>query len=431
MLENNPDLLKLEQECEQAKLDLRDAKAGLGPTVDLQVSGTYMLKPPVEAIYLNVDELLNSIQWPSGIKPLSSGQHVKIYDGMENTLYNFQLSVMQPIFTWGKLHSAVELYALVAEIKETQMMSQQRQIETEMETRLIALNYLKEILKILDEEKEYASKLVETSENAERSGMLLHQDVVEARIQTKELEIAQQDVAEQINNQLLELKRATGVEDLALEKIDYTFAEADLLEILGMEQSLAEEKALSENQLSLIMLTKLKEVNALAEKISKAYVNWKPDVALQMSAGYGGSRIPFVEPNWRRKDAYSANFSVGLKTTVWDGGKKLNDVSRKMSESKVGEVNKIEARSTIRQSLNSQWNAAEVCSMKIEYQDLKIEAADSKIKQQETIFQSGYGSETDVLSAKIERCNHQIEKIRQQLSRATACMVIKHLVGDF
>ena len=43
------------------------------------------------------------------------------------------------------------------------------------------------------------------------------------------------------------------------------------------------------------------------------------------------------------------------------------------------------------------------------------------------MFDSGYGSETDVLSAKIERCNAQIEKERQALSRAIACLTIEYL----
>ena len=58
---------------------------------------------------------------------------------------------------------------------------------------------------------------------------------------------------------------------------------------------------------------------------------------------------------------------------------------------------------------------------------IKIEASDAKIKQQETIYQSGYGSETDVLNAKIERCNQMIELEQQALTRAAACMTIRYL----
>ena len=424
---NNPDLLKLQQEYERSLLDVKDAWAGLGPTVDLQLSGTYMLNPLVDSIYLNVDDIINSINWPAGIAPTSGGQYVKVYDGMENTLYNFQLSLTQPVFTWGKLENAVKLYKQISEIKNTQYLSQLQNLETEIESRLVGLFYLKRILEILEEEKAYANKLVETSVNAEKSGMLLHQDVVEARIKAKELEIAQQDIEEQVKKQLLELERTSGITGLTLEDIDYTIDEAEIAAILAWNRDEVEQKALSSEQLSIKMLTQLQEVNRTAEKIAKGYVNWKPDVALQASAGYSGSRFPFVELNWRRKDDYSLNLSLGIKTTVWDGGKKLNDVSRKISETKTADINQLDARSTIKQTLNVQWNTADVCTMKIEYQDLKIESVDSKIKQQETIFASGYGSETDVLNAKIDRCNQLIEKERQSLTRAVACLTIKAL----
>ena len=43
------------------------------------------------------------------------------------------------------------------------------------------------------------------------------------------------------------------------------------------------------------------------------------------------------------------------------------------------------------------------------------------------MYESGYGSETDVLSAKIERCNAQIELEQQNLARAAACLTIDFL----
>ena len=104
-----------------------------------------------------------------------------------------------------------------------------------------------------------------------------------------------------------------------------------------------------------------------------------------------------------------------------DGGKKVRDVSRKVSEVETAQINKLDARSTLSKTFNAQWNDAQVCMM-------KIESASSKIEQKQQMYDSGYGSETDVLSAKIERCNAQIEKEKQALSRATACLTIEYLL---
>ncbi len=426
---NHPELLKLQEEYNRSLLDVKDAWGSLGPTVDLQASGTYMLNPPVGAMYINTDDIINAINW-NGVRPPSSGQRIKVFDGMENTFYNFELTLTQPIFTWGKITNAIKLYTQISQIKQTQISQQTEQLETELKTRLISLFYLTKILEIIDEEQSYAGRMVEVSENAEKVGLLLHQDVVDAKIQAKELEIAKQDLLEQMNDQILELNRITGIQALTLQDINYDFV-PDLVSsfdsLMQTDPAELEAEVLSGNQSSIKMLTQLENVSKTAEKISRGYENWKPDIALQMSGGYSGSRFPLFEPNWRRKDDYSVNLSIGIKATIWDGGKKVRDVSRKVSEAETAQINKLDARSTISKTFNSQWNAAQVCKMKIEYQELKIESTTAKINQKQQMYESGYGSETDVLSAKIERCNAEIEKEKQALSRAAACLTIEYL----
>ena len=427
--QNHPELLKLQEEYKRSLLDVKDAWASVGPTLDLQASGTYMLNPPVGPVYINTDDIINSIQW-NGVAPARTGQYVKIFDGMENTLYNFELTLTQPLFTWGKIANSIKLYKQISAIKQNQIVQQTAQLETELKTRLISLYYLNMIMKILDEEQSYAERMVQVSEDAEKSGMLLHQEVVDAKIQAKELEIAKQDLLEQIDEQLLELGRITGISIESSQHINYDFVQSlldDFDRLLQTEHAVLEEEILSANQSAIKLVTQLEDVSKIAESISRGYENWKPDFALQMSGGYAGSRFPLFEPNWLRKDDYSLNITIGLKATVWDGGKKLRDVSRKVSEVKTAQITTSDTRSSISKTFDSQWNTTQVCTMKIEYQDLKIESATAKINQKQQMFDSGYGSETDVLSAKIERCNAQIEKEKQTLSRAIACLTIEYL----
>ena len=72
---NHPELLKLQEEYRRSVLDLKDAWWSLGPTIDLQASGTYMVNPPVGAMYINVDDIINSIHW-NGVKPSNTGQRI-------------------------------------------------------------------------------------------------------------------------------------------------------------------------------------------------------------------------------------------------------------------------------------------------------------------------------------------------------------------
>lgn len=425
---NNPEIRGAEEEYRRSVLDYKDALAGFGPKVDFQLAGAYMVNPPVGSLSVSVDDIISSVEWPAGVKPARSGQYIKVFDGMENTLYSFQLSLEQPIFTWGKIHQAAGLYKAVSEIQNVKYQNTQKKLETELETRVTSLWFLKKISEVLEEEKVYADEMVSYSEDAEKSGMLLHQDVVEAKIKTKELEIALQGVNEQINTQIIELRRITGVSSLQIEEIDFEYDEKVFQSILSEDRNVLMEKALSDDSDSVRMVSMAQKVSEMALKISKNSVYWKPDVGLQVSMGYGGSRMPLMETNWLRKDDYSLNLSLGIKTTVWDGGKKLRDVSRSLSNVESARINKDSVKSTLRKTLSEQWNTCDVSEIKIEYQILKMETEESKIKQQEVMFRNGYGSKTDLLSAKMDLCNAKIEKLQHELSRACALMTVKFLV---
>lgn len=432
MQQNNPDIRAAEEEYKRSVLDYKDAVAGIGPKIDLQLSGTYMLNPPVGSIAVNVDDIIDAVQWPNGVNPPKSGQYITVFDGMEQTYYSFGLTLEQPIFTWGKIYHAKKLYKEISKIQEIKFDHTKKQLETELETRIVTLGYLYKINQILEEEKTYAEELVKFSEDAETNGMLLHQDVIEARIKAKELDIAKQGVVEQIKTQLIELQRITGITDLTFEQIDYTFDDSNTSIYSTDENTRSDfmDAALSGNRPTIKMVTQAKVVNDLAAQIAKDSVYWKPDIGFQASASYGGSRFPFFEKNWTRKDDYNLNFSLGIKTTIWDGGKKLNDISRSKSNAESAQINADAARATIRKTLQEQFNTADVCSMKIEYQNLKIETTEAKIKQQEILFNSGYGSQTDLLSAKIDKCNEELEKTQQELQLAVAGLTIKFLTEE-
>lgn len=427
MFQNNPEILTLTEEYNRSELDVKDAYGGFGPSIDLQLSATYMVNPPINEIYVSVDDIINSISWLDPYKPITTGQRIKVYDGMDNTLYGIQFSLMQPLFTWGKLTNALKLYKQISQIKLTQIELKERELETELEIRVVSLIYLNRINQIIEEEKKYIDRLIEVSEIAEKSGMLLHEDVVDARIKGKELEIAQIELQDQISNQILEIQRSTGVEDFGLENLEYEVDEEKIFSILAQDKKMLEENALSGKQLSIKLVTQYKEMSGIAEKIAQGAVYWKPDIALQLSGGYGGFKFPFFESGWQDKDDYSFNISIGIKTTVWDGGKKLRDVKRRASETKSAEIKQADVRSSIKKTFNEIWTQAESCKVKIEYQALKIESAESKIKQKEMVYQTGYGSENDVLTEKIDRCNQMIEREKQALACAQACMTIRTL----
>lgn len=427
---NNSELKILNQEYQQSLIDVKNAKAGLGPTIDLTVSGTYFLNPPIDSIVLNVDDILNSITWPDSMDIKPSGQYLTLYDGMENTFYSFQLDVTQPIYTWGKLKNAIKLYEKVSEIKQLQILSKEKQLQTELNTRIVSLFYLSQIETLLNTQDEYANRLVKISEDAQKNGILLEQDVLEAKISAQQINITQQEIKEQFFNLLLSIQKMTGNQNLELANINFTPNENIFYEFANRNRDELFSKALNTTQDTFLILENLEQISQYTTKIAQASVYWKPDFALKLSLGYGGSRFPFLEKDWFRQNDYTTNFTLALKTTVWDGGKKINEIKKSKSKEEIADVNYDDAVLSIKQKLQEQFNVIDLALSKIEYQKLKLQTLDSKIKQQEQLFNSGYGSEQELLQAKIERNTAQIELEQNKLTLAGACSTAAFLCNE-
>lgn len=427
---NNSELKILNQEYQQSLIDVKNAKAGLGPTIDLTVSGTYFLNPPIDSIVLNVDDILNSITWPDSMDIKPSGQYLTLYDGMENTFYSFQLDVTQPIYTWGKLKNAIKLYEKISEIKQLQISSKEKQLQTELNTRIVSLFYLSQIETLLNTQDEYANRLVKISEDAQKNGILLEQDVLEAKISAQQINITQQEIKEQFFNLLLSIQKMTGNQNLELANINFTPNENIFYEFANRNRDELFSKALNTTQDTFLILENLEQISQYTTKIAQASVYWKPDFALKLSLGYGGSRFPFLEKDWFRQNDYTTNFTLALKTTVWDGGKKINEIRKSKSKEEIAGVNYDDAVLSIKQKLQEQFNVIDLALSKIEYQKLKLQTLDSKIKQQEQLFNSGYGSEQELLQAKIERNTAQIELEQNKLTLAGACSTAAFLCNE-
>lgn len=427
---NNSELKILYQEYQQSLIDVKNAKAGLGPTIDLTVAGTYFLNPPIDSIVLNVDDILNSITWPDSMDIKPSGQYLTLYDGMENTFYSFQLDVTQPIYTWGKLKNAIKLYEKVSEIKQLQISSKEKQLQTELNTRIVSLFYLSQIETLLNTQDEYANRLVKISEDAQKNGILLEQDVLEAKISAQQINITQQEIKEQFFNLLLSIQKMTGNQNLELANINFTPNENIFYEFANRNRDELFSKALNTTQDTFLILENLEQISQYTTKIAQASVYWKPDFALKLSLGYGGSRFPFLEKDWFRQNDYTTNFTLALKTTVWDGGKKINEIKKSKSKEEIAGVNYDDAVLSIKQKLQEQFNVIDLALSKIEYQKLKLQTLDSKIKQQEQLFNSGYGSEQELLQAKIERNTAQIELEQNKLTLAGACSTAAFLCNE-
>ncbi len=424
---NNATLQKARQTYQQSLLDVKNAKANYQPTVELLLSSTYMLNPPVGKTTIGVDELAS--QLGVVVPGSSAGEYVTLYKGMDNFYYNASLSITQPLFTWGKIPTAVTLYTKVAEIRALSIEDTTKQLTAQLKARLTAMKYMDEILEILDETKTIADELVGVSQDAYDNGMLLKQEVIKAKIDAMEIDVTRKEIEKEYKTNLQEIRTITGNDTLNSEDIEYSPNEDEIQAIVSMDAEELYALATRSSSEPLTMLKKQTQALQLKKKVAEASLYWKPDFALQVTMNYGGSALPLVETNWYRKDDYGLYITFAIKSTVWDGGVKLNDVSYAQSEI-LGSIADYDAAVDQLQSVAEEnIDAAQLAQTKIEYLSLKLEEAQGRLEMLEFQKEEGQISKTTVLSQKIEVNTDRMEIIQQKISLASAAYTLAYVTG--
>ncbi len=427
MNSNNTQLQKARQTYIQSLLDVDNAKANYSPTVELLLTSTYMPNPPIGKMTIGVDELAS--QLGIVVPGASAGEYVTLYNGMKNLYYNAGLSITQPLFTWGKIPNSVKLYNQVAEIRALAIEDTSKQLTAQLKARLAALKYMDEILVILDKTKTVADELVAVSQDAYDNDMLLKQDVVKAKISAMEIDVTRQEIMKEYKTNLQELRTLTGNDSLEAGDIDYYPNEDEIQAIVAIDHDTLYEMATRSSSEPLTMLRKQTLALQLKERIAKDSLYWKPDFALQVSLSYGGSAFPLVETNWYRADDYGLYLTFAIKSTVWDGGKKLNDVSYAQSEI-LGSLADYDAAVDQLQSVAEEnITAAELAQTKIEYLELKLEESQDRLALLERQRDEGLISKTNVLSQQIEVNTNKMNIIQEKISLAQAAYTLAYVTG--
>lgn len=424
---NNAQLAKARQTYIQSLLDVKNAKANYQPTINLLLTSTYMPNPPIGKTTISVDAL--SSQLGIVVPGAAAGEYITLYNGMKNVYYNAGLSITQPLFTWGKIPNAVKIYTKIAEIRALAIEDTSNQLTAQLKARVSALKYMDEILVLLDQTKEVADELVQVSQNAYDNGMLLKQDVVKARISAMEIDVTRQEIMKEYRTNLQGLRTLTGNEDLQSNDIDFSVNEDEIQAIVAIDHDELYSMATRSSSEPLTMLQKQTQALQLKKKVAQDSLYWKPDLALQVSLNYGGSAFPLVETNWYRADDYGLYVTLAIKSTVWDGGKKLNDVSYAQSEI-LGSLADYDAAVDQLQSVAEEnIAAAELAQAKIEYLELKLEESQDRLQLLERKKEAGYISKVDVLSQMIEVYTNQMNLIKEKISLAQAAYTLAYVTG--
>ena len=302
------------------------------------------------------------------------------------------------------------------------------QLVTELKARLAALVYLSEIEELLGDVIDTSDELVSLAEKGSEEGMILEEDVLDAKIQAGEADVSLKEIGKQKAMLIDGLRVLTGIPDLEAEDISYEVDESEFDAILSCPLDSLVALAVSPSAPALQMLDKSGEAMEYAKKIANASMYGIPDLGLQLSLNYGGTRFPFFETGWTGEDDWGLNVTVAFKTTLWDGGKILNNVKRAESRIRSNDIDRDSAIDALTTNVTDAYTNAELSVAKIEYQELKLENGERKAENERMRFDAGSSSRSDILQNELDMLQDHIELITEKINLAQNCYMLYYLI---
>ncbi len=410
-VENNISLIQLGIEKMQSEAELKKAKAARFPTVDFQTTMTYMTNPMIEPITLTAGELGSYTMGGSDI--LLPAEDMVIYKGSENTHYNFQFTVDQPVFTWGKIKNMELLYSSINETSGLQLQKKQHEIRTSLYVYSYVLYYISMIEDTLKMQKSVSERMIEIADESYKNGFILYADLLDARIKASEISVAEAQLLQQREQTLLQLARLSGIKDISARDFDFDFiSEISSLEVPGLDECM--NSSLSNNP-DIQLLTKVQRINELKLDITRAATGFKPDIGLHFELSYSGSRFPFIETDWFGQDSLGLTSTIAVSGNVFDGGSALADAEKDSYELEKAMYDYEDGVDSIRQYISETLLKLELNRRNIEYHRLKQENDNLQIGIKQTQFTAGSGDETDLLEEELNLYTDRISEYRESI----------------
>jgi outer membrane protein TolC len=445
---NNTDLNKAREEVDLASLDVKDAKATYQPSIDYSAGAMYLVNPPsvsydvdltgikskaASTIYqLGADNYTSDTDYVdfSALNSLASLPDSYTLTGNAGSMvYSADITLTQPLFTWGKIESAVSIYSKVELVRNLQVTSLTRQLGFELRGREAAVYYLKQMKENLNIQNEIATKLVAISQDAKDNGMLVAQDVLDAQVKAKKVDVGIKQLNLELNKQLVAIRTLTGNENISIDDIELVPDEEDMASLVNSDWNSIIKKAIDPSRETFSMLSLLEKVSNEAKEVSENSIYWKPDVALQAQLYYTGYSTSFNDSEYSYSDSVGLNLTIGLKGNLWDGGKKLNEISRKTIKEEAATLDTIDAKQQVVQKINEALLQMNYSTSNIEFKELSAEVAKSNVDQSIEKRDVGYGDEKDVFLAQLDQYGYLLEALQEQVQRATSYYTVEYLIG--
>jgi outer membrane protein TolC len=420
--DTHKELRSADVKIRQSQFDLSRAQAERFPELKADITGSFMGNP-MERIVIYPDDLGPGTELPQG-----SGSPIELYGGQESTLYQFNLTATQPIFTWGKISNSIKLQETLGRAAVIEREMKLNELETTFSIIIDNLWYVERMMELMELQLEVVRQLQDLAQESYTYGTVLKDELLEAQMRLRQVELGADQLEVQYGQLQLRLQQMTGDYRLRAGDIDY---QVDIDLLMGVDADIyrsRERQLLFSDQHALKLQEYGAEARDIAARIAADSVYWKPDIAFRLDLGYSGPRFPFVEADWFGQGDYSLNATIAVTTTLWDGGTALIDKASAIYEADQSQPERVEVEQELVYTYRKTLLELSSAQQSVAYYRDKISSDEQAVDYRAQQRSSGSGTQAELLAARSRLYDDQLSYYQELSNLSRTYHTLQSLV---
>ena len=314
------------------------------------------------------------------------GQMMTIKFGTPNN-YNFRASVMEQVFTWGRVGKTVEMSKSGLDLAQDGVLLAKHMLSYQVVPLFYGTLFFREAIKVLDENlKNFEAKLAIMSQRYQ-AGLASSFDMNLIQVQISGLQSQKVDFENSIHKFRIAYNALTGRPETAPFEPDGRLA----LEPTAFEEAALVQEALA-NRIEFRQIQH--QVNLGQASLGLAKTGNKPTLTASFNYEFRNGFMPEM-------DKIKGNWTALLAVTypAFDGFRVASQVAQAESNLRAVEMRKTDQERTVTMEIQSALADLKTTVRKLEIENVKIKQAEDALHIAEERYKNGLLSATDLIDA--------------------------------
>lgn len=413
-------LRRAELEIDVATASLEQARSDRLPEVTLRATSSYLTDPP-EGISIEPGDL-GYLTNPGSTYPVPlPDSEIVLVPDPDHTYFRVQLSTVWPIFTWGKLETAVRIAEIGVAVADASAERSATDLVRDVSKAYYGLKLAVESERVLTEMKSLYNEVVADRELAFDAGAANLESVLDARTQLQNIETQVAVAAEARRSAEAGLRYLVGTTDpiVPVDAWRETIPSLDVSEISAAARLWSPEVRTLDLQ--------IRQASAFA-KIQENSRLMRPDLAFAVGVEASGQRIP-LSANWRNDWDIGVTLSIVADAVAWDWGKRDAAAREAYLEGQIATVGRDELFASVEVRVTQLVEAAVGADSQLTLKQAQVDLAMEREKNARVTYENELITREQYLGAQVLRLTAELEALVAGYAIESALLDLKHVSG--